>query len=345
MNLDGKIIFITNRNVRSGVDDHRLFGDDLNEKGGDDLNLALVEPRGEGWKFELLTDPDGGGDPENPVSRQVFEGIMDLAETNPDRRRWALFVHGFNQSIVKNLKKCQELAAHGLNVIIFSWPSNPGPNADRILAKLAEYKRAQRNARRSVLALERVMEKVCGHIDELTSDKRQLQLALVVHSLGNFLLEEYVRSRHFNRNTRAFDTILLNQADADNKDHAEWVETLTQDSRVCVTINESDKTLALSKKINGSRLGNTLRRLDARDVTYMDFTGGKGVGKSHRPWNEPGKDNPAVHGFFLAVFHGRRGEQVPGWISDGGGNVFRLEEREPPVIDDGDGNPFLNPDI
>ncbi len=124
-----------------------------------------------------------------------------------------------------------------------------------------------------------------------------------------------------------FDNILLNQSDVEVRGHAEWIERLSQDTRVYVTINERDKTLKSSNRINGNRLGNTVRGLNARDVSYMDFTGGDGVGTSHRPWSTPGADNPAVHAFFKAVFHGMRGEQEEGWAYCQGDNTYRLLDR------------------
>jgi len=337
MSIAGKIIFISNRNVRPGRDDIELFGEDLNDKAAEELNLASAEylEQEARWKFQLLTDP-AESDPENPVSRQLFREIIDLSANGEQHRQWVLFIHGFNQSIEKNLQKCREIASYGVNVMLFSWPSNPGP--DVLFKKLQEYKRARKNARRSVLALERLMGKVAGYLDELSFGERRISLTLAVHSLGNYLMEHYVRSSDFNRETRVFDNILLNQADADNKEHAQWLERMSRDTRVYVTINERDKVLRFSDKVNPPRLGNTVRGLNADGVSYMDFTQGKGVGDSHRPWHSPGKANPAVHAFFQAVFHGMRGEQVAGWVFDRGDNVYRLAEREASQTE----NPFLD---
>ena len=328
MNIAGKFIFISNRNVNPDKDGLDMFGEDFSPRGTEDLNLATAEflETENRWKFELLTDP-GGGDPDKPVSREIFHAIADLSVQQFDLQPWVLLIPGFNQSIEDNLRKCREIASFGANVMVFSWPSNPGPHEH--FHRLQEYKRSRKNARLSVLALERLLEKVAAYKDELSFSGRHIGLILAVHSLGNYLVEHYVISSDFARETRVFDNILLNQPDVDVKNHTEWVERLSQDTRVYVTINESDRTLKESNRINGNRLGNTVRGLNAQGANYMDFTGGDGVWTSHRPWHEPGTDNAAVHAFFKAVFHGMRGEQVDGWAYDRGDNAYRLVKRWP----------------
>ena len=132
MNIVGKIIFISNRDVHPDRNGPDLFGEDLNPRGAEEINLATAEflTTENRWRFELLTDPEGH-DPANPVSKQVFRAIIDQSAAGPQHQRWVLFVHGFNQSIEKNLQKCLEIASHGVNVMIFSWPSMPNSGRSR----------------------------------------------------------------------------------------------------------------------------------------------------------------------------------------------------------------------
>lgn len=88
------------------------------------------------------------------------------------------------------------------------------------------------------------------------------------------------------------------------------------------------KSLDASDIVNPDRLGNTARELIADGVTYMDFTDGAKVGKSHRPWNQPGRKNEAVGEFYGRVFQGHRGEKARGWAFEPGSNSYRLTERE-----------------
>ena len=235
------------------------------------------------------------------------------------------FVHGFNQSLEKNLNKCLETASYGVNVATFSWSSNPGPQ--EYWKKAKEYERARRNAERSVIALARTLEKLAEYMEASASADCRLNVNLVVHSLGNYLFENVVSRAIFDRETRFFSNIVLHQAAADNRGHATWVQKLTADSRLYITINEHDAVLAASDIVNSDRLGNTTRNLDATEVNYMDFTYGRGVGTSHRPWHDPGVANTAVGGFYRAVFHGRRGETQDGWTYDAASNSNQLVGR------------------
>jgi esterase/lipase superfamily enzyme len=310
MDIKGKILLITNRNVNPGNTDLSLFGDDLNPLGAEDLNVATAEVRDGAWHLELLTDAENP-DYQNPVSRKVFTQVVKQARDDPAEKNWVLFVHGFNQSLEKNLNKCLEIASYGVNVAAFSWPSNPGPQ--ELWKKLKEYKRARKNARRSVLALERTLEKLTGYVEEFSSHECPINMSLVIHSLGNYVFENYVKSADFGRETRIFSNVVLHQPDVDHRDHHQWVERVSDHARVYVTINQHDEVLDTSDVVNPDRLGNTVRDLTAEGVTYMDFTFGRGVGGSHRPWHEPGKDNEAIGRFYELVFNSRRGEKAPGW--------------------------------
>lgn len=148
MELDNKIIVVSNRNVNKGQTDHTLFGDDLNPLGAEQLNVALASPDSDkNWQLELLSNPSRPAY-KNPATFDVFKEALKLN----NGKDWVFFVHGFNQDLRKNLDKCAEIQSYGVNVVAFSWPSNPGPQ--EIWKKQKEYKRAVKNAKRSVIALE-----------------------------------------------------------------------------------------------------------------------------------------------------------------------------------------------
>ena len=105
---------------------------------------------------------------------------------------------------------------------------------------------------------------------------------------------------------------MAHQADVDHHTHADWIEHVSDHVRVCFTINEHDQVLDASDTVNPDRLGNRARDLFAEGVTYRDFTHREKVGKSHRPWDKPGRKNEAVKEFYRWVFTGRRGEKAAG---------------------------------
>lgn len=315
--VKGKIIVVTNRNLNQNQTDHKLFGDDLNPKGAEQLNMALAEKISGDWSLKLVSNPNNPSY-SKPKSFEIFKKCLEV----DNEQNWVLFVHGFNQSMKKNLDKCEELAGYGLNVIAFSWPSNPGPQ--QIWKKVKEYKKAVKHAKRSTVALERLLEIMSDYVTRYQSDECKLNINMVIHSLGNFLFEEFVRSSTYENECKIFSNVILHQADTNSKGHQHWVSKLLDDTRVYVTINDKDAVLCASDGINPNRLGNSSDNCIMDDIKYFNFTGGKKVGYSHRPWKKPGHDVPAVKNFYDAVLNGRRGEHVDGWDYHKAKNYYKL---------------------
>ena len=94
-----------------------------------------------------------------------------------------------------------------------------------------------------------------------------------------------------------------------------------------MTINENDGVLKASDVVNPKRLGNTIKRLEAPNATYFDFTDGLAVGSNHRLWAQPAKKNPTVKEFFSSVLRGGRGETLPGFEFRADINAFQLVDK------------------
>jgi esterase/lipase superfamily enzyme len=318
LNVKGKIIVVTNRNINKDETGVELFGDDLNPLGAEQLNMALAEKVSEKWSLELVSNPEIPAY-DKPTSLEIFKECLKVDNDN----NWVLFVHGYNQSMSKNLEKCAELASYGLNVITFSWPSNPGPQ--QLWKKLKEYSKAVKNAKRSAIALERLLELMREYVTRYQSDECKLNISMIIHSLGNFLFEEFVRSTTYDNECKIFSNVILHQADANSKKHEHWVSKLTEDTRVYVTINDKDSVLCASDMVNANRLGSSSDNCIMQDVKYFNFTDAKGVGTSHRPWHKPGSSNKGIGDFYTAVLNGKRGENVDCWEYKKAKNFYRLK--------------------
>ncbi len=331
MDVKGKIIVVSNRNVDKNRHDEGLFGDDLNPKGSEQLNIALAQRETDpqsasNWQLELLSNPTNPSY-RKPKLFETFKSVMrQIEQDRADGAKpvnWLVFTHGFNQSLDKNLRKCEELASYGVNVITFSWPSNPGPQ--EFWLKHKEYQRAVKNAKRSVVAFERFLEFFCTYVNQFQSAHCEVNLNFIVHSLGNFLVEEFVKSSTYDNEFKVFSNVILHQGDADSYQHELWVAKIVNDARVYITINDKDYVLAGSDVVNPNRLGNSSDNCVMQQAKYFDFTDGEGVGVSHRPWFTPGKSNPAVGEFFTKVLNGHRGEHADGWQYVPAKNYYKLD--------------------
>lgn len=229
-------------------------------------------------------------------SEQVFDKL------EVDNKPCCIFIHGFNQDLQKNMMKCKEIESYGVNVIAFSWPSNPGPQA--WYWKLKEYKRARQNARRSTVALERFFDKINDYINDV-GDVFTIK-SMVVHSLGNYLFQTFVSGLGYQRQTAFLNNIILHQADVDSINHEKWADKLTKDSRVMATINESDDVLDISDIINPDRLGNTLGNLNSSFIKYFNFGKIPEADDEHRLWIKPTINNSSAQQFFQSAFEGKK---------------------------------------
>jgi len=153
-----------------------------------------------------------------------------------------------------------------------------------------------------------------------------LKLAhLLLHSLGSFMFEQFIRHPIFSGETRMFDNIVLNAADVDLDSHKEWTNSLKYARRVYAIINERDSILGLADLINPDRLGNTARDLASPQLDYFDLSDGKNVEKKHQHFEATASENPVVEKFFKNVFHGKRGLPLVGTTYNNSKNAYELD--------------------
>ena len=315
------IIVVSNRSIKPGATDETLFQETPNEKGIDELRLATADydPSTRQWTVDLIPEPDLTTAP--PPSQQLFDQVMAGIKAGTYKKTWLFFIHGFNQSFAGGLETSWQLSQiYNVDVILFSWPSNPGGFVTD------EYRRARQAAKASANALDRSLDKLGSYLVNRPYEEIQqcpVSLNLMAHSLGNFMLESVARDPIFMENISLFTNLIFHQADVDNRLHEYWIDRVTYSSRMYVTINEEDLVLKASDLINPNRLGNTVKNLNGDDPIYVDFTDGAGVGGAHNLFLEV-QDNPTVMDFCQRVLHGRRGEVVPGFVFDDRVNAFRL---------------------
>ena len=347
------IIVVTNRCVRKEgktvfkEDCQAPFGDKLNTKSRDELRIAIAKrQQGGSWQVDVHRET---ADMKNPPSQDLFAKIIKDAgkkggtkvkNGSPDKKKWLFFVHGYNQSFLKNLDKCHALEKiYGVNVIAFSWPSNPGGSPS---FGPFEYRRSRANAWLSSEALERTLKKLSKYVREQRSKSGcDISLSFMSYSLGNYLLELIVSDPCYDSSDMGiFDNIVLCQPDVDVKSHRSWVSRLAcsgrtsrlscagKADRVYVTINEVDCTLNVSGLMNfKARLGSMVRRLRARHTIYFDFTGGENVRCTHGVFYKKNLD-PTITDIFQQAFTGGRPEEVEKTNYVPRDNTYRLKSRK-----------------
>lgn len=320
------MLVISNRSLSAkllatGLDGDKAFGEQQNSEGINEIRLAHAKRENKKWVVELVQEPDKLTAANLP-SRVEFKKV--IASCSEKKRDCVLYVHGYGKSFKEALEQAEHIEKrYAVEVVLFTWPTNPGGFVT------SEYRDVKRIAMASSGAFDRVMERIGQYLGEPEFDRRALlncgvHLNLLTYSMGNFLLQQYVLSDYYGRETDMFTNIILCQADCDNAGHQQWLHKLVAGQRIYVTINEKDKILGWSEAQNQrDRLGRTARNLVATNAIYVDFTGAPEVGNTHQLWGEV--DHPAVLNFFAAGFKGERAEDGIHFSYDARMNAYRIK--------------------
>lgn len=313
-----KMLIVTNRKINNAsATDETLFGEQVNDKGASELRLAWAEkgPGGK-WVVQLVGEPNQLTQ-DNVPSRDAFDSYVKTLQTAS--KDCVFFIHGFSKSFEESLEQTHAIQhRYGVGVVTFSWPSNPGGFITK------EYKRAKSIASNSIVALDRTFEKFGEYMRCDLDESCEVSVNLLIHSLGNYMFEKFVRDPIFAGETRIFDNIVLNAADVDADDHVQWADSLKYARSIYALINERDRILNFSDVINPDRLGNTAHGLSSNRVTYFDLTDGKKVKKKHQHFGSTAEANVHVKTFFKRVLHGQRGFPLDGTAFNGGKNAFEF---------------------
>lgn len=300
------IVVISNRNLNLAtpinspeVHPIRVLGGEMSDQGNVYGILQKRQSR-KGERIKLF--PPGK---EKDMFADLVEKIDAAGPKHELRRPWVMFVHGFNQTIEKNIAKARNLETRKgrkVNVIVFSWPSQPQPGKTdevmkaikkKIIKKLARgalaasvlgtitshieeywrtYTLARMNAESSVDDMATAYRLVQNHL--IKKVRRKFTISLLVHSLGNYLTQCTVKAH--NGVAAKFQHIILHQADAAAVEHKQWVPDLVRSSKLMyITINKYDSVLAVSQVYNQKeRLGHSQQGfIQNNKISYCDFTG------------------------------------------------------------------------
>ena len=164
---------------------------------------------------------------------------------------------------------------YNVEVVAFTWPANGRDSLFGRIGGAASYKSDKRDAMRSAVAFDRTLEKLATYFDKHMQATRRcnMRVSLLMHSMGNYLFKNLMRSSVYQGETRLFDNVILAAADVNNAAHEEWVDRIQCRRRIYITINEDDEALALSRAKFGekqrARLGHLAHNLNSRQAVYL----------------------------------------------------------------------------
>ncbi|MEM9772139.1 MAG: alpha/beta hydrolase [Cyanobacteria bacterium P01_D01_bin.73] len=307
------MFIVTNRELQENEPPERRFGNELNETHHFEVRVAEAKKVNKKWQVEVFPDlmPHEGG--EVHASEVIF--LREQAKMKEKKRDCLFFVHGFCTNFEDALETGYALEKkYDVDVLMFSWPTHKddGDSWEDQPEGMLKYRPDKIRAEASKTALEKCLRKLQGYLNKYSKLACNQSFNFACYSMGNYLLEELVRSSLYSDETSFFDNICLLAADVNNKGHEEWVDRLAYRKRLYVVINENDIALFASRAKFGkqqlARLGHWVRNLAAKNAFYIDVTDQAGI--SHDYFNDKKllKQAP-LKKLFADMFHGRRAER------------------------------------
>jgi esterase/lipase superfamily enzyme len=316
-----RVYFATNRDPRPQGNPTN-FGKRFSHDGLANLRFGVAEVQGR--KVKVRTAPEKlkkPGESGSPVlgSVDVFKDLR--GQMKRKKRDTVVFIHGYNvsfkeavQSAAQLQDQFSEVGGRGVNVAVFSWPS------DGSMVPWLAYTNDRRDAAASALAFARGILKLRDFLREMGEDDAcQQRIHLVAHSMGNYVLrhalQEIVRYSH-GTPPRLFDEIFLMAADEDDdafeKEHKlKLLPKLAK--RVHVYFNRGDRAMSISDRTKGNpdRLGDDGPRAPfdvPSKVTQIDCTRVVGGLVEHSYFI----DTPKVVSDMCQVLEGAEPQDVAG---------------------------------
>ena len=358
---------ITNRELHRRYKSLKFFGKEPNAKGPNELRLVEVVKTEKSWIIKEITDhltPKAAESLSKEYNlgldlTQKWHASLKVAcklfdQARKESKSILFFTHGYNNDVEDVLNAAMELERlYGVIVVPFTWPANGGG----VVSGTASYLSDKADARVSAGAMNRAVGKIQQYHHMLTAgrknalqqraskkhpDNRQqagvyftqlmekdclVTLNLLCHSMGNYVFKNTFKNSGNATSNLVFDNICLVAADANNKNHAEWVEKIDVRKRVNIVINENDSALRASRLKPGdeqlARLGHYIKKLNSSNATYIDVTEADHVDSEHTYFKgEAVKKNAALKALFHDMFNGRAVEEMLEYRSDN--NSYRL---------------------
>ncbi|MEZ4386716.1 MAG: alpha/beta hydrolase [Candidatus Krumholzibacteriia bacterium] len=309
-----RIYFATNRDPEP-PDAPRTFGGHFNPAAFDNLRFGRATVVGKQVREVTVADETLSADHARARlgSQEIFGELLAAMRRGADT---LVYVHGYNVSFTDALRGGGAIrralrTSRGLNVVVFSWPS------DGSMLPFLAYKHDRSDARASAAAFARALLKLEAFLVKVRRGAEcGARLHLLCHSMGNYVLRYGIQEvrRQTGGLPRLFDTILLMAADEDY-DAFELDFKLAplpeMGESVNVYFNSGDTALVISDrtKANPARLGSRGPRSPLTvpgNVTLVDASEVVGGLVEHSYF----VDEPVVVRDLRAVLAGKAADRI-----------------------------------
>jgi len=206
--------------------------------------------------------------------------FMQMMSERPGN--WLFFVHGAGKTFQRAVWRAFDIAYnYDMNVVAYSWPSaNPRDMSFKgFKYQLMKYQQSLPHFKKSFEFIKAFKQNYM---------KADESLNMMLHSMGNMLLEDLVKNEELDDMPHdLFDNLILNAASVKEENHKAWVEKLDMQKRIYINMNRGDVNLKGVRFFlrQGIQLGQKVKSPPADNAVYINFTKAVGFklppGKSH----------------------------------------------------------------
>lgn len=344
------ILLFSNRKLNLDERGADIFLPCANPLGGEDVLLATANAAAAGeWIVNLVpSPPQGNWNSCGPSCALLADLVRRMNarehDDNPGGLRydqgnktynWIFFVPGYSSTASTGLQKAKQLEEeYQANVMLFSWPADPPAIT---INPIRAYREAQAAARVSSIHLDRTLE---GLNQLFASPMRQasqpvgFRFCMLLHSLGNYVFESYVKDPIYDGETDIFDTIILHQPDISQPRLHGWIDRVSFRDSFYLTFNTYDSVLRTSTLINDVRAGIAGGDDPSKSVKFIDFTHGRNVAAEHFMFT--GLDNKVIQEACRRMIRGVPGGEAFNLALDGANGFTLHRDTNTYVLSDPD---------
>lgn len=283
-----KIAVVTIRSYALLNDDSILLESKINEK-SQLIYLTAYHEKDE-WKYNRSSS------------------LLNLLDQTFKYENWLIFVHGDGKDLTGAVQRAKEIQKlHQVNVLVYAWPS-----LDSELGAIKNFKNSYTNVEKGTLIFSQFLKQIHKIKSIKNHNFSNGSVSILLHSLGNYYLENLVENNLHQSFTIPFiDNLIINAAAVEQKEHNQWVEQLAFQKRIYINSNGKDINL-IGLRIFSTRnmqLGEDPKPPFAANAFYVNFTDAVGAsippGPSHSYFFASVTDeSKRIKDYYTELFNG-----------------------------------------
>jgi hypothetical protein len=227
------------------------------------------------------------------------ENLQEAMNAVSKKEHAVVFVEGFGKTFPGNVDRATRFArCYNVTTIMFDWPT-----FDPRYRRIKNFKMTRRNSQKVAKAFSFFL----SELDEFKNKQNFKHISIILHSMGNLLLQHSVKNNYIKLKDTLFENIVLNAACVPQRKHKQWVEKINIQQRIYITRNNHDKTLNGAKLITFRRqLGERARGPYALNATYINFSAVLDMEHNYFLYTGVLKAHPNIKAVYNDIFFGRQ---------------------------------------